>query len=65
MKIGYDLTSIARKTTGIEQYANNLGKNLIRYDKDNQYTLFFRDEIPHDYRDCGNNIECLLFKSKS
>ena len=45
MKIGFDATSLCRSLTGIENYAFNLIKALLKFDKRNQYTLFFRKEI--------------------
>ena len=45
MKIGFDATSLCRSLTGIENYTLNLVKALLKFDKRNQYILFFRKEI--------------------
>lgn len=63
MRIGYDATSLFRKITGIEQYALNLLKSIIKYDNKNQYTVFFRKEIYPDFLNLRSKIKfkvCLL-----
>jgi len=40
-----DLTGLARKITGIENYTLNLFRNVVIIDKSNQYHLLFRKEI--------------------
>jgi len=45
MKIGFDATSLCRKITGIEYYAYNLLRNILQYDKNNDYVVFFRKEV--------------------
>lgn len=46
MKIGFDATSLCRKKTGVEYYALNLAKGLLKFDTANSYVIFFRKEIP-------------------
>ncbi len=41
MKIGIDISQIAYKNTGVSNYLFNLVKNLIKYDTENEYILFF------------------------
>lgn len=45
MRIGIDVTSLCRQITGIEYYALNLTKNILKRDSENDYVLFFRKNI--------------------
>lgn len=45
MRIGFDATSLCRNKTGIEYYAFNLIKSILKYDFSNQYVVFFRREV--------------------
>ncbi|MFH1841119.1 MAG: glycosyltransferase family 1 protein [Candidatus Shapirobacteria bacterium] len=41
MKIGIDVSQLAYPGTGVATYTQNLVENLLRLDKENEYTLFF------------------------
>ncbi|MBN2434897.1 MAG: glycosyltransferase family 4 protein [Spirochaetes bacterium] len=45
MIIGIDGTSLCRKITGIEYYTLDLIRNVLKFDKRNEYRIFFRKEI--------------------
>ncbi|MCR4435362.1 MAG: glycosyltransferase family 1 protein [Clostridiales bacterium] len=46
MKIGFDATSLSKSNlTGIEYYALNLLKELLIYDNENEYIVFFRNDV--------------------
>ena len=46
MRIGIDATSICRKRTGIEYHTLYLVENILKEDKENHYSVFFRDKFP-------------------
>ncbi len=69
MRIGIDLSSVCRRTSGIEYYALHVARALLQADKENEYVLFFSKEThpelrqPHlefEERICpvGNQIFC-------
>lgn len=41
MKIGIDISQLAYKGTGVENYLRNLVVSLLKIDKENEYVLFF------------------------
>lgn len=41
MKIGIDISQLAYKNTGVANYLGNLVSNLIAFDKENEYILFY------------------------
>ena len=57
MKIGIDISQIAYKKTGVAVFLNNLVENLIKYDKKNNYVLF--------YSSLRKNIKNQISKIKS
>ncbi len=46
-----DLTSLAYHLTGLERYAMNLMREVIRQDKTNRYILFFKGEVHPFFRE--------------
>jgi hypothetical protein len=41
MRIGIDISQLAYPGTGVAKYLENFVESLIRYDEENEYTLFF------------------------
>ena len=41
MKIGIDISQLAYENTGVANYLYNLVDNLLKFDKENEYVLFF------------------------
>lgn len=41
MRIGVDISQLAYKDTGVANYLENLFKNIIKIDSENEYVLFF------------------------
>src|SRR3989344_2619390 len=41
MKIGIDITMLIYQGSGVANYTYNLVKNLLQYDKENEYRLFY------------------------
>jgi len=46
LRIGIDATAVSRIRTGIEYYTLHLIENILKEDKENHYSLFFRDKFP-------------------
>lgn len=67
MKIAIDLTSLADNFSGFERFALNTAKELLEQEKDNFYTLIFKDNIhPEFQRYCGNEkVNMILLPRKS
>ncbi|PJA00879.1 MAG: hypothetical protein COX78_00035 [Candidatus Levybacteria bacterium CG_4_10_14_0_2_um_filter_35_8] len=57
MKIGIDISQIAYEKTGVAIFLKNLVENLIKYDKKNNYVLF--------YSSLRKNIKNQILKIKS
>lgn len=51
MRLVLDLTSLCRTQTGMEYYALNLARALLRTDRENDYHLLFRKEVPPEFED--------------
>jgi glycosyltransferase involved in cell wall biosynthesis len=60
MRIGYDATSLCRRTTGIESYALHLIKALLESDQENRYTLFFRRGIHPELEPYQDRAEMVI-----
>jgi len=41
MKIGIDISQIAYEGTGVANFLSNLVSNLLKFDKKNEYILFY------------------------
>lgn len=54
MRIGIDATAAAASGTGIQTYAHNLTKNLLRIDEENEYVVYHRGEVPKAFLGRGN-----------
>jgi glycosyltransferase involved in cell wall biosynthesis len=59
MKIFIDLTSLARKLTGIENYTLNLINAMVKQDTINEYHLVFRTSINAEFN--GLNRQGIIF----
>lgn len=60
MKIGIDATSLCRKITGIEVYALDLVKNILKIDKRNNYIIFFRQEVHPELVEFKDKVKFLI-----
>ena len=67
MKIAIDLTSLNDNFSGIERYALNISKEMIRNDKVNTYVLIFKNEIYPAYESLidGKRIVAEVVKGKN
>ena len=52
MRIGLDLTHCFQRNSGFQRYAINLARTLISINSDDEFVLFFRQEIPGELLDC-------------
>lgn len=62
MKIGIDARLYRSSTAGIGRYSQNLIKNLLEIDSDNQYVLLMTAEDKKDFEQSGiqaNNVEII------
>lgn len=49
MKIGIDISQLAYSNTGVSNFLKNLIENLLKFDKENEYVLFYsslRKKLP-------------------
>jgi glycosyltransferase involved in cell wall biosynthesis len=66
MKILIDLTSLARKITGIERYSLSLSEEIVKKDNKNQYVLIFRKNIHNFFSSIQkSNVSCCCSPFKS
>ena len=67
MKILIDLTSLADNFSGIERYALNISKEMIKQDKVNKYILVFKNQIHKEFDEFinDNNIDIKIIKGKN
>lgn len=67
MRILIDLTSLADNFSGIERYALNISKELVKQDKINQYILIFKNNIHNEFDELVgyNNVEFKVIKGKN
>lgn len=65
MTILFDLTAVYDHLTGIERYAINICKNIIKKHDDNQYILVFKNEVHSEFVFCvkQSNIEIKILKA--
>lgn len=61
MKILIDLTSLADNLSGIERYALNISKEIIKQDNKNKYILVFKNEVHREFEKFKNK-ENISFK---
>ncbi|WP_455793372.1 glycosyltransferase family 4 protein [Clostridium butyricum] len=54
MKIAIDLTALADNFSGIERYAFNISKELIKSDNINEYILIIKNFIEPSFKECIN-----------
>ena len=45
MRVGIDLTAIWRPVTGMERVAIEMTRALLRLDQENEYVLFFSEDV--------------------
>ena len=66
MKIVIDLTSLADNFSGIERYALNISKEIIKEDKKNEYILLFKNSIHPSFKDFidKNNVGAKILYGK-
>lgn len=59
MKIVIDLTALADNFSGIERYALNISKEMIKNDKKNKYILIFKNSVHPSFNNIkdGKNVE--------
>ncbi len=62
-----DLTSLAYHLTGLERYAMNLMREVIRQDDTNKYILFFKGEVHPFFKEdvTGRNVSYRLLKKSA
>lgn len=67
MKILIDLTSLADNFSGIERYALNISKELIKHDNLSKYILVFKNHIHKEFDEFRNNknVEFKVVKGKN
>jgi glycosyltransferase involved in cell wall biosynthesis len=68
IRIGYDLTAIWRRSTGIFRYATELAKRLLLLEKSApsiQYVLFFAKEIHPDFLPLQDTFEAIICPTTS
>lgn len=64
MKIVIDLTSLADNFSGIERFALNTAKELLRLDQKNQYLLVFKGEVYPEFRGYSGSVEMTVLPVK-
>ncbi|GHO91862.1 glycosyl transferase family 1 [Reticulibacter mediterranei] len=68
IRVGYDLTTIWRRSTGIFRYATELAKHLLLLEKSApsiQYVLFFAKEIHPDFLPLQDTFEAIICPTTS
>ena len=67
MKILIDLTSLNDNFSGIERFALNIAKEILKEDKENKYILIFKNAIHKNFNEFANNrnIEFVVIKGKN
>lgn len=67
MKILIDLTSLADNFSGIERYALNISKEMVKQDKKNYYVLVFKNYIHYEFLQYKGrkNIKFMVLKGKN
>jgi len=60
MRIGFDLTGLWRPTTGVYVYAIELARHLLRFNCDNEYTLFFTGEVHPEFSGLHKKFRAVL-----
>lgn len=67
MKIAIDLTSLNDNFSGLERYALNISKNLIKQDLENEYILIFKNEVFKDFISIidDNKVKYKVIKGKN
>ena len=60
MKIGIDATSLCRKLTGIESYALNLIKEILKSGLDLEFIILFRKEVHPELAQFRNKAKFLI-----
>ncbi len=62
MRIGIDARSLEKSKTGVGRYLSNLLR-FWKNNKDNEFYLYFKDEIPEDDFLKGDNLKLKLLKN--
>ncbi len=65
MKIGIDATGVLGLKTGIEYYIINITKHLLKIDKQNNYTIYCRNEIPSEFETQNQNTTFKILKFRN
>ena len=66
MRILIDLTSLYDHISGIERYALEISKGLIKTHPENEYVLLFKNEVYEDFRNMENdNIRIHVLKARN
>lgn len=65
MRIVIDLTPLDDNFSGIERFALNIAKNMIKQDQLNDYVLIFKNKIHKEFLNTKDNVECIVLKGKN
>ena len=61
MRIGIDLTAIWRPLTGMERVAIEMTRALLRLDQENEYVLFFSEDVHPVFADARSDFQPVIF----
>ena len=62
MRIGIDARLYRSSTAGIGRYTQNLIKNILEIDQENQYVLFMTPEDAREFKETSNNTQDTNYK---
>src|SRR3984957_10962829 len=61
MRVGIDLTAIWRPVTGMERVAIEMTRALLRLDQENEYVLFFSEDVHPAFADARGGFQPVVF----
>ncbi|MGA8231044.1 MAG: glycosyltransferase family 1 protein [Candidatus Acidiferrales bacterium] len=61
MRVGIDLTAIWRPLTGMERVAIEMTRALLRLDQENEYVLFFSEDVHPAFADARGDFQPVIF----
>jgi len=65
MRVGIDLTAIWRPVTGMERVAIEMARALLRLDQENEYVLFFSEDVHPAFADARGDFQPVVFPVRS
>lgn len=65
MRVGIDLTAIWRPVTGMERVAIEMTRALLRLDQENEYVLFFSEDVHPSFTDARGDFQPVVFPVRS